>query len=83
MIIKTTANSIDLDLHYSDDGRLDHVTESKSGKSVMIHMSFSGCGYCITEDKTPFGSDTECDARYAKIIEHNLYIPIKLFIKGN
>ena len=65
---------------YSDSGILEYVINSVTKEYMMIESKFSGAGYEIKNEPFMLNINT-CDARYSRVVDADLYIPRRIFIK--
>lgn len=68
-----------LELVYDDEGKLQYVNNLTTGTKEMIESYVEGNGYEIKEE-TFLVHMKVCDARYARIMAYDLFIPRYIFI---
>jgi hypothetical protein len=66
-------------LDYDNEGYLNHITNSETGKKMMVEYTQYGSGYEFTHNNGYVAMDM-CHAVYVRIMELDLFIPKFIFI---
>jgi len=71
-----------LNVFYNDKGYIEYVENAITGDDMMIEMIIKGGGFEVnTTHSIAFGDTIVCDARYARVLEANVFIPRLLFVE--
>lgn len=71
-----------MNVFYNDKGLLEYVENANTGENMMIEIIMSGGGHEIQRTGSAvFGQTIVCDARYARVLEANVFIPRLLFVE--
>lgn len=73
-----------LEITYNEDnGYLEYVKDLDTNEYLTIESKFQGRGIDIKKETFIIGGTSNvCDARYAKIVEFDIFIPRFIYIKN-
>ncbi|MFA5586448.1 MAG: hypothetical protein WDA02_07895 [Saccharofermentanales bacterium] len=73
-----------IEITYNEDnGYLDYVKDLDTDEYLTIESKFQGKGIDIKKESFMIGSISNvCDARYARLIELDIFIPRFIYIKN-